>query len=62
MGIFGKIFVMPFIRKDFNYEWDLMALGFILFSMWFLTEKAVTTFFLAGAIAFGAGYFFSLCI
>ena len=54
---FGKIFMMPFVRKDFIYEWDILALGFILFSMWTLTEKAITIFFLSGAIVFGAGYF-----
>jgi len=54
---FAKLSIMPFIRKDFNWQWDLMALAFILFSMYALTSKAVTMFFLSGAIAFGAGYF-----
>lgn len=55
--IIGKLFVLPFIRKDFTYEWDLFAFAFILFSMYTLTSKAITMFFLAGAVAFGAGYF-----
>ncbi|GEM_PF-1996867 len=55
--IAAKIIIMPFIRKDFTYEWDIMALAFIFYSMWKLTSQAITMFFLAGAIAFGAGYF-----
>ncbi len=55
--IFGKLFILPFVRKDFTWQWDILALAFILFSMYSLTAKAVTMFFLAGAIAFGAGYF-----
>lgn len=54
--IIGKLFVMPFVRKDFVYEWDILALAFILFTMYTLTSKAITMFFLSGAIAFGAGY------
>jgi len=55
--IFGKFFILPLVRKDFTWQWDILALAFILISMYFLTAKAVTMFFLAGAIAFGAGYF-----
>jgi len=55
--IFGKLFIMPFVRKDFTWQWDILAVAFILMSMYTLTSKAVTMFFLAGAIAFGAGYF-----
>jgi len=54
--IFGKLFIMPFVRKDFTWQWDIMAVAFILISMYALTSRAVTMFFLAGAIAFGAGY------
>jgi asparagine N-glycosylation enzyme membrane subunit Stt3 len=54
--IFGKLFVMPFVRKDFTWQWDILAVAFILMSMYVLTSRAVTMFFLAGAIAFGAGY------
>jgi len=54
--IFGKLFVMPFVRKDFTWQWDILAVAFILISMYSLTSRAVTMFFLAGAIAFGAGY------
>jgi len=55
--IVGKLFVMPFVRKDFTWQWDILAVVFILFSMYTLTSKAITMFFLSGAIAFGAGYF-----
>ena len=55
--IFGKLFVMPFVRKDFTWQWDILAVAFILLSMYTLTSKAVTMFFLSGAMAFGAGYF-----
>jgi dolichyl-diphosphooligosaccharide--protein glycosyltransferase len=54
--IAAKLFVMPFVRKDFTWQWDIFAIAFVLMSMVYLTSKAVTTFFLAGAIAFGAGY------
>jgi dolichyl-diphosphooligosaccharide--protein glycosyltransferase len=63
LALMGAIFIMiklsilPFMRKDFAWQWDIMALVFILFSMYSLTSKAVTMFFLAGAVAFGAGYF-----
>ncbi|MEM0372727.1 MAG: STT3 domain-containing protein [archaeon] len=58
MLIVAKLFTMPFANKDFNYEWDVLALAFIMFSLWVLTSKSITMFFLAGAVAFGAGYFF----
>jgi dolichyl-diphosphooligosaccharide--protein glycosyltransferase len=54
--ILAKLFVLPLMRKDFRYEWDLLALAFILFTTWALTTKAQTMFFLAGAVTFGAGY------
>ncbi len=53
-----KLFVVPFLRKDFDHEWDIMAFGLTFFSLWFLTQKSITLFFLSGSIAFGAGYFF----
>ena len=58
IALFGKVFVMPFVRKDFTYEMDVLAIAFVLLSMWTLTQRAVTIFFLAGAVAFGAGLFF----
>ena len=54
--IFGKLFIMPFVRKDFTWQWDILTVAFILMSLYTLTSRAVTMFFLAGAIAFGAGY------
>jgi asparagine N-glycosylation enzyme membrane subunit Stt3 len=54
--IIGKILIMPFLRKDFTYEWDIMVVALVFYSMWTLTSQAITMFFLAGAIAFGAGY------
>ena len=56
--ILGKIFIMPFTKKDFTYEWDILALALIGFSLYVLTSKAITMFFLSGAVALGAGYFF----
>lgn len=52
-----KFVIMPFARKDFKYEWDILIFGFVLFSLWTLTSKAITLFFLSGAVAMGAGYF-----
>ncbi|MBI4214540.1 hypothetical protein HY546_00955, partial [archaeon] len=52
----GKLVIMPLIRRDFRYEWDLIALGFILFSMIKLTSINQTTFFLTAALTFGTGY------
>ncbi len=60
LAIIIKLFTIPFIKKDFTYEWDLLALAFLTFSIYTLTEKAITMFFLAGVIAFGAGYFYGL--
>ena len=56
--IFAKLSIMPFVKKDFTYEWDILALAFISFSLYILTSKAITMFFLSGAVCFGAGYFF----
>jgi hypothetical protein len=51
----AKVVIMPFVKKDFTYEWDVLALAFVFLTLWKLTEKSITMFFLAGAIAFGAG-------
>lgn len=56
--ILAKLSIMPFIRKDFTYEWDILAVAFLTFSLYTLTSKAITMFFLAGVVAFGTGYFF----
>ncbi|MBI1973926.1 hypothetical protein HYS54_03860 [Candidatus Micrarchaeota archaeon] len=53
----AKLFIMPLMRKDFRYEWDLVAVWFVLYSMIKLTSVNQTAFFLSAAIAFGAGYF-----
>ena len=58
--LFGKLFMMPFVRNDFNYHWDILALGFILGSLVLLTTRAIETFFLTAGVAMGAGYFFGL--
>lgn len=55
--VFAKIFIMPFVRKDFRYEWDILVLIFLVFTLWALTSKAQTMFFLAAAVVFGAAYF-----
>lgn len=56
--IVGKLFTIPFNEKDFRQEWDILAFALVLMSLWVLTSKSITMFFLAGSIAFGAGYFF----
>jgi len=58
--LFGKLFIMPFVRKDFNYHWDILALAFILGSLVLLTTRAIEMFFLSAGVALGAGYFFGL--
>ena len=58
--LFGKLFIMPFVRKDFSYHWDILALAFILGSLILLTTRAIETFFLTAGVALGAGYFFGL--
>jgi len=58
--LFGKLFIMPFVRKDFNYHWDILAMAFILGSLVLLTTRAIEMFFLSAGVALGAGYFFGL--
>ncbi|RLG21358.1 hypothetical protein DRN74_02225 [Candidatus Micrarchaeota archaeon] len=57
VGLIAKILIMPFIRKDFKYEWDIFSVAFILFSMYFLTEKSITLFFLSAPVTLGAAIF-----
>ncbi len=58
--LFFKLFMMPFVKKDFNYHWDILALAFILGSFALLTSRAIEIFFLTAAVSLGAGYFFGI--
>ncbi|MFW5902790.1 MAG: STT3 domain-containing protein [archaeon] len=58
--LFAKLFIMPFVRKDFNYHWDILALAFIFGLLIMITKRAIGTFFLTSGVALGVGYFFGL--
>lgn len=51
----AKVVIMPFVKKDFTYEWEVMSAAMVFFMLWKLSETGQLTFPLSGAVAFGAG-------